>query len=85
MAKRQYSLNVGHLLRKANVSVVPVRIPLSALCSLMDSGHDVYFTHDVGCHAFTQKTREEFEIHRRGGKFEIDAEVDLPFHRQVKP
>ena len=56
-----------------------------ALCSLCISGEDVYFTHDAGCHAMHTKTREEIKIHHRGGKFEIDAEVVLPFHRHVKP
>ena len=32
----------------------------------------------LGATPFTQ-IREEIEIHRRGGKFEIDAEVVLPF------
>ena len=51
----------------------------------MDSGHDVYFTQDAGCFAIHTQTREEIEVPRRGGKFEIDAEVVLPFHRLVKP
>ena len=51
----------------------------------MDCGHDVYFTHDAGCYSIHAQTREEIGIHRRGGKFEIDAEVVLSFHRQVKP
>ena len=41
LGKRQHSLKVAHLLRKANVNVVPVRKPWSVLCSLMDSGPDV--------------------------------------------
>ena len=39
----------------------------------MDSGNDVYFTHHAGT-PFTQP-----------GKFEINAEVVLAFHRRVKP
>ena len=37
LGKRQYSLKVGHLFRKANVDHVPARKPLLALCSLMDA------------------------------------------------
>ena len=85
LGKRQQSLKFGHLLRKASGNLVPVWNPLLALCSLMDSGHDVYFTHHAGCCAIHTKTAEEIEIHRRSGKFETDAEVVLPSHRQVKP
>ena len=64
------SLKVGHLLRNANVNVVPVQKPLLALCSL--SGHDVYFARDAGCSVIRTETREEIEVHRRGEKFEMD-------------
>ena len=35
------SLNVGHLLRKANVSIVPATKSVLPLCSLMDSDHEM--------------------------------------------
>ena len=55
--KRQHSLKVGHLLREASVDIVPVRNLLAAMCSLMEWGHDVYFTYDAGCYAIhTKKT-----------------------------
>ena len=37
--------------------------------------NDVFFTRDGGCYAKHRPTGEEIEILRRGGQFEIDAEV----------
>ena len=45
----------------------------------MDSGRDVFFTHDAGCCTITPKTRAEIEIHRRVGKFENDAKIGVSF------
>ena len=49
----------------------------------MGSGHDVYFTDNAGCYAIHTKTREEIDSSQTR-KFEIVAEVVLPFHKQVK-
>ena len=38
-------------------------------------------TEGAGCCAIHTKTREEIEIHRKGGMPENDAEVVLPFRR----
>ena len=73
-----------NLLKKANVSFVPVRKQLLVRCSLMDSGNDVYFTHDGVSYAILTHTREEIETYRKGGKFEMDVEVTLPFHWNAK-
>ena len=51
LGKSQCSLKVGVLFRATNVNSVPVRKLLLGLCSLMDNGHDVYFTHDARCYA----------------------------------
>ena len=56
LGMRQYSLKVDHLLRKASVNILPVRKPLSALCSLIVTGLNVYFTHNVGCYAIHTNT-----------------------------
>ena len=60
------------------MNVVPVRKPLLAMCSMMDAGHDLHFKCGGRCYAKHCRTGEEIEITRRGGKFEIDAEVVLP-------
>ena len=65
LGKRQHSLQVGHPLRKANVNGVPLRKPLLVWCSLMGGGHDVYFTHNAGCHAIDTKAREEIDLPQR--------------------
>ncbi len=59
------------------VNVVPVRRPLLAMCDLIDTGHDVHFVDGVFW-AEHRKSHEIINIRRRGGKFEIDAEVMLP-------
>ena len=38
----------------------------------------------MGWYAMHTQTCEEIEIHRRGGKFETDAEIVPPFHGQAK-
>ena len=84
LGKRRYGLKVRYLVRTAHAHIVPVWKSSLALCSPMDSGHDVYFNHDAGGYA-VHTTREELEIHRRGGRFEIYAKIVLPSHKQVKP
>ena len=78
LGRRRYDLKIGDLKRSANVNVVPVRKPLLAMCSVMDAGHDLHFECGGRCYAKHTRTGEEIEIRRRGGKFEIDAEVMLP-------
>ena len=84
LGRCQCSLKVSHLLGKANDNNVPVRKPFSSMCSLMDSGHGLYFIHGAGCYAIHTQTREDIKIHRRGEKLDSDEEVVL-FHRQVTP
>ena len=50
----------------------------------MDRGHDVNFTHDGGTYVILTQTREEIETHRKRWKFEMDADVMLPFHWNEK-
>ena len=56
LIQHRYHLKVGTHFRRANVKIVPVWKHMS-LCALMDSGHDVFFTHDAGvCHAIHTNT-----------------------------
>ena len=57
--------------------VVPVRKPLLAVCDLLATGQDAHFTAE-GSWAGHRKTGDVINFVRRGGKFEIDVEVQLP-------
>ena len=62
-----------------NVAVVPVRRVLLALADLLDTGHDVHFMHEGKSWAEHVETGERIDFARRGGKFEFEVEVELPF------
>ena len=74
---RRYELDIGGVKRSANVNVVAVRKPLLAMCDLVDKGHAVHFT-AKGCWIEHEASGERIPVHRRGGKFEIDAKVSVP-------
>ena len=75
--RRRYVVKVGGLERILKAHVVPVRKPLLAVCDLLATGHDVHFT-AKGSWVEHRKTGEVINFIRRGGKFEIDVEVQPP-------
>ena len=75
--RRRDVVKVGGLERILKAHVVPVRKPLLAVCDLLATGHDVHFTAE-GSWVEHRKTGEVINFIRRGGKFEIDVEVQLP-------
>jgi len=77
LGQRKYQLMMGTVKRVAKMNIVKVRKPLIALCDIIDHGHDVYFVDGVAW-ARHRATGEIINFTRRGGKFEIEAEVLLP-------
>ena len=75
--RRRYVVKVGGFERILKAHVVPVRKPLLAVCDLLATGHDVHFT-AKGSWVEHRKTGEVINFIRRGGKFEIDVEVQPP-------
>ena len=71
--RRRYVVKVAGLERilKAHMK------PLLAVCDLLATGHDVHFTAE-GSWVEHRKTGEVINFIRRGGKFEIDVEVQPP-------
>jgi hypothetical protein len=77
LGERVYESDIGGVRRHANVQIVPVRKPLSAQCDFEDHGHDVFFV-DGRRWARRRESGEVLEMHRRGGRYELDARVILP-------
>ena len=69
--------------RDLKVHVADVRKPLLAVCDMNDQGQDVYFLaarpgQPARAYAQHVSSLAVTDIIRRGGRFEIDAEVLLP-------
>ena len=77
--RRRYVVKVGGLER---ILKAPVRKPLLAVCDLLATGHDVHFT-AKGSWVEHRKTGEVINFIRRGGRFEIDVEVQPPTRRET--
>ena len=80
---RVYKLDVDGEIREIKVHVADVRKPLLAVCDLNDRGHDVMFRAarpGVPAKAWAQHVESGSitPFIRRGGRYELDAEVVLP-------
>ena len=75
--RRRYVVKVGGFERILKAHVIPVRKPLLAVCDLLVTGHDVHFT-AKGSWVEHRKRGEVINFIRRGGKLEIDVEVQPP-------
>ena len=87
LGKRLQSLKVGQLLGNTYVIIVPGAETIVGMyahwCAVATTCTSLTMQGATRCkHTHTCK---EFEIHRRGGKFQIDAKVVLLFHRHAKP
>ena len=77
LGRRKYQLDLNGVQANMKAHVVAVRKPLLALCDLVDHGHD-FFVVDGIAWIVHRRTNQVIEVHRRGGKFELDAKVKLP-------
>ena len=61
-----------------NAHIAPVRRPLLAVCDLNDNGHDVHFLASGKAWAEHISSGAITPFVRRGGRFDLEAEVMLP-------
>lgn len=76
LGTRAYKIKAGGQSMDHRPTICEVRRPLMSVAALNDNGWDVHFMNKTGSWAEHVKTGTFLNFRRRGGRFELDVEVE---------